>query len=277
MDKLELSPEDVKRLSYNELIGIVKETNRPPGGRATVIEVAQQAFLTADSHVLDIGCSTGYTSIELARSTPADITGIDINPISIGEAENRRQRLELVNARFKVADATALPFEASVFDLVFCGNVTSLINDGERALSEYLRVMKSSGYLAAVPMYYIDPPANDLVRDVRAAIQVNIPVKYRTEAVEFFARPALELVHQSHWRFARKTDEEIDHFCREILSRPHVAAFPADVREAVVDTYTRFMHLFNLNLSHMGYTVMLLRKASLVDEGELFNGIPFAE
>lgn len=267
-----LTATDVASMSYNQLIGLVRETNRPPGGLSTVVEVASRAFLNPESRVLDIGCSTGFTSIELARLTKASVIGIDINPVSIATASERAIKAGAVSAEFQVADATALPFENGTFDLVFCGNVTSLIDDQAAALREYLRVLKPTGLLAAVPMYYVEPPPREIVQKVRAAIHVDIEVKFKREATGFFRTSNLELVHLSDWRFDRKTDGDIEAFCEKVLRDVRSRELSTQTYSALVEIYTQYMALFRENLSYMGYSVMLVRGNAFIDEGELFTG-----
>ncbi|MDO8656119.1 MAG: class I SAM-dependent methyltransferase, partial [Nanoarchaeota archaeon] len=84
-----LTAVDIEGMSYNELIGVVRETNRPPGGLRSIARIAQHTFLKTGQKVLDIGTSTGVTAIELARLTGATVHGIDINPLSLEEAERR--------------------------------------------------------------------------------------------------------------------------------------------------------------------------------------------
>lgn len=55
----DLISEDIKKMSYNEIIGLVRETNRTPGGLNTIKEVSQKLCLNNNSKILDIGTSTG--------------------------------------------------------------------------------------------------------------------------------------------------------------------------------------------------------------------------
>lgn len=137
------SKEEILKMDYNQLIGIVRETNRPPGGFKSILHIAQNTFITRETKVLEIGTSTGITAIELAKLTHCKITAIDINPVSIEEAKKRAVEegvSEYIN--FEIQDATQLEYADNTFDLVFCGNVTSLISEREKALNEYLRVLK---------------------------------------------------------------------------------------------------------------------------------------
>lgn len=81
------SKEEILKMDYNQLIGIVRETNRPPGGFKSILHIAQNTFITRETKVLEIGTSTGITAIELAKLTHCKITAIDINPVSIEEAK----------------------------------------------------------------------------------------------------------------------------------------------------------------------------------------------
>src|SRR5580765_3046617 len=109
--------EDIERMDYNRLIGLVRETNRPPGGIDSIVTIAQRAFIREGQRVLDIGTSTGITSIELARMTGATVRGIDINPKSLEEARRRavRYRVDAL-CSFRQQDATRLDEPDESFD-----------------------------------------------------------------------------------------------------------------------------------------------------------------
>lgn len=114
------SKEEILKMDYNQLIGIVRETNRPPGGFKSILHIAQNTFITRETKVLEIGTSTGITAIELAKLTHCKITAIDINPVSIEEAKKRAVEegvSEYIN--FEIQDATQLEYADNTFDLVF--------------------------------------------------------------------------------------------------------------------------------------------------------------
>ena len=213
----DLTPKDIKEMSYNEIIGLVRETNRTPGGLNTIRIVAEKLMLNVNSKILDIGTSTGHSTLEFSRLLNCEVTGIDINPMSLETAAERLKRFELNNAKFVLDDATNMKFEDKTFDVVFAGNVTSLVSDRDAALKEYWRVLKPSGYLVAVPMYYVEKPSEELVNDVRKAIQVNITALYKEDWKKFFVREEDEIFEEIDFKFNKCTDEEINEFCKNIL------------------------------------------------------------
>lgn len=272
LDLRALSPEIIGAMSYNELIGLVRETNRAPGGSKAIVEVAHQCFLNPGKTVLEIGTSTGITAIELTQLTGCKVVGIDINENSLAEARARANHKKVGHlCTFQKDDATTLSFPDESFDVVFCGNVTSLVSNRSKALAEYARVLKPGGLLAAIPMYYIREPSPQLVSDVCKAIRVNITPQYRQDWENFFKISPFVTLSQSNFSFDDLPVATVNEFCRMILKRPHLQSLPADSQQALNKIYTEFMQLFRVNLAHMGFSTIILRKESPDIDAELFT------
>lgn len=272
----ELTTADIKQMNYNELISVVRETNRPPGGVQSVSELATRAHLGPNSRVLEIGTSTGITAIELARLVGCRITAVDINERSIQEARRRAESLGVAHLiDFEVADATATGYPDNSFDLVFCGNVTSLIPDRDRALSEYTRLVRPGGFIAAIPMYYVKPPSEQLLADVTDAIQVSVKPLEESYWLQFFLGDGRILFYGQRYTFDWVSDEVVDGFVHDILARPHLSELSKQARKALVEQYSAYMRLFRDNLSHMGFTGLLVRcESDELAEPELFTASP---
>lgn len=264
--------DDIAAMSYNRLIGLTRETNRPPGSSDSVARIAQRSFLGATDHVLEVGTATGFTAIELARLVGCRVTAIDIDPLSLQEARARARRAGVADlVTFDLADAIDTGYDAASFDMVFCGNVTSLLEDRDRALSEYLRLLRPGGLLAAVPMYYLRAPSPSLLAGVSAAIQVQIVAHERGHWLDFFDRPPLQLIWTEDFAFDYVCDHRVERFVDEILGRAHLMKLPDDARAVLMKRYRSFMLLFRDNLAHMGYTLALLRNDDGEVEPELFT------
>lgn len=93
----------------------------------------------ADTRVLDVGCGVGRWS-RLLASRGACVTGVDLSPTMIGEAERRAAASGLASrCRFIVQDATALEIAGS-FDLILCVTLLQHVLDLE-AMRSALRRM----------------------------------------------------------------------------------------------------------------------------------------
>lgn len=274
----ELTISDIDAMDYNNLISLVKETNRAPGGYKTIASVINNSFINAESKILEIGTSTGVTAIEIAKIKGCQIEAIDINERSLQEARIRAEQ-EGISDRihFKLADAQNLDYEDAMFDIVFCGNVTSLIPDRNKALGEYVRVLADDGILAAVPMYYIKKPADSLLNEVSDAIQTKVEVLDREHWLDFYKKSNLVLKFVENYRFDSISDKVLDEFISHILGREFLKELKPEVYQFLKEKYTRYIYLFRDNLSHMGYSILLYKKEKYNQEPELFRGSLISE
>ena len=102
--------------------------------------------LKSGDRVLDVACGTGNTAIPAAR-TGADVTGIDIAPNLIEQA-NARATAEDVKAVFEVGDAEALPYEDATFDVVLTMFGAMFAPRPDVTADELKRVTKPGGLIA---------------------------------------------------------------------------------------------------------------------------------
>lgn len=96
--------------------------------------------------LLEIGCSFGVLSFELARRGYR-VTGVDVNAVSIELANKINGILKLNNVRFSVMDFIDNRFPAGEFDIVVTVEVLEHIKDDRRAIDEVYRVLKDDGVL----------------------------------------------------------------------------------------------------------------------------------
>jgi ubiquinone/menaquinone biosynthesis C-methylase UbiE len=99
---------------------------------------------------LDLGCGEGRFTRALAAEGHR-VTGADVSPDLVELA-----RAAHADGTYVVADAEALPFPDSGFDLVVAFNVLSCVANLERAVSEATRVLEPGGRLclsAVHPVY----------------------------------------------------------------------------------------------------------------------------
>ena len=81
-----ITPEEIRKMSYVELMAFLGEINRPPGGKDSIRQLVQNCFITKESSVLDVGCNTGYCTFEVAHLVKCRVVGVDISPAMIETA-----------------------------------------------------------------------------------------------------------------------------------------------------------------------------------------------
>lgn len=113
------------------------------GYDAPTVASFRLAALTEPSstRVLDAGCGTGLTGVELAAAGFAHVTGIDISAESLEHATRRG----VYEATAQVDLTTGLPFESGEFGAVLCCGVLSYVPDLRAVLGEFVRVVGHGG------------------------------------------------------------------------------------------------------------------------------------
>jgi len=112
--------------------------------------------------ILDVGCGTGAVTLDIAALAKGDVTGIDIDPEKLQQAESILSATP--NATVMEADVLDLPFEDEMFDLVVFNIVLIYVKDQQKAVNEMARVTRQGGVVLATlePDYAarIDFPKN---------------------------------------------------------------------------------------------------------------------
>jgi SAM-dependent methyltransferase len=134
---------DVDRLAPDDLAPIDEFHTR---GRTATVELAHLLQLSADHHVLDLGCGIGGPSRYLAQTFGCRVTGLDLTPEFCRVAAMLTERTGLSNRiDYREGDALAIPFPDQSFDVVWSQNVAMNIADRGRFYAQILRVLKPGG------------------------------------------------------------------------------------------------------------------------------------
>ena len=143
---LEKAGKDLNHLTPEDLAPIDQFHIR---GRTATLELARTAGLDANKRVLDVGSGVGGTSRCLAKEFGCRVTGIDLTDEYCRAAAMLSARVGLTDlVDYRQGDATCLPFEDAVFDVVWTEHVAMNIPDKPRLYREMHRVLKPGGTLA---------------------------------------------------------------------------------------------------------------------------------
>lgn len=267
----------ISKMNYSEFVGLINERNRPSGGIKTIQEVIVNARLDSSKYVLEIGSNTGFTTVNISLLTGAKVVGIDINELSIEKSKAYASNMGAKTVDFIKGSALNLPFNDAEFDLVWCSNVASFIDDKDRAISEYLRVLKPNGLLAVIPIYYRNLPPADLVDEVSKAIECKIGIWDKNYWIELFKKNGnsrnnyLEIIYEKDYRYldqSLRISKYIDNILSKNLAKEAISS--KDFKE-IKERAGYFFNLFNENnFNYAGYSTIIMQKRTMLDEEELF-------
>jgi len=101
--------------------------------------------------ILDAGCGEGYLSRILAKKG-ANATGIDSSTKLI-EAARSQNLADALSVSFDIGSVDDLPYPDSSFDLVVCNHLVNDLFDPSKPISEFARVLRSSGRLIILMLH----------------------------------------------------------------------------------------------------------------------------
>lgn len=256
-------------LPYVDLLSLVGETNRCPGGKRTVLSIARRLGIGRDTKVLEIGSNTGFTSTELVKITGCTAVGVDVNPAAVAQSEMMRK--SLVDSigdrmRFHVADAASLPFEDDSFDVIVCGGANTFIQEREAAFQEYARVLRPYGFVSVTNLYYRRRPDQALQDDLRDVLGFSVPALGVEEWLEILAPAAWEMYDLKLSELAVRADHVLDAYVAELCSPERLGHIDEEQRRQVSAQWHRVMSVFNRNNAHLGFMELTLRNQEPGDE-----------
>ncbi len=165
-------------LSYFELQAYIG-TTKHMGGLETTRELFELCGINEDTFVLDVGCGAGATACYLAKTYGCRVVGVDLRESMVALSNERAQRERLTDAdnkhplvEFRVADAQDLPFNDAHFDVVLCESVATFIEDKQRVVTEFARVVKPGGYVGLNEELWLEAPPAEIVAHVKRAWEI---------------------------------------------------------------------------------------------------------
>jgi ubiquinone/menaquinone biosynthesis C-methylase UbiE len=118
---------------------------------------------------LDIGCGTGFLSLELA-ARGHKVTGIDFAPEMLALAKDKAAKAGAV-IRFEHADAENLPFAPASFDLVITRHVLWTLPHPDAAIHEWIQVLRPGGRLAVIDGHSLVAPGEEQAYSARRSAE----------------------------------------------------------------------------------------------------------
>ena len=120
-----------------------------PRGKEATEQLARLAAPRSASRVLDVGSGLGGAAVWLAENVGCRVTGLDLVASNVQAATDTAESLGLTHlVQFRHGDATAMPFEADSFSIVWGQDAWCHVPDRDALFAECARVLEPGGTIA---------------------------------------------------------------------------------------------------------------------------------
>lgn len=127
------------------------------------------ARVSPSDRVLDIGCGTGQTTRDAARSAGAGTAlGVDLSARMVAYARELATHEGVANAAFEQADAQVQPFTPESFDVAISRTGAMFFGNPVVALTNVARALRPDGRLVLLTWQAL--PANEWIRELSGAL-----------------------------------------------------------------------------------------------------------
>jgi SAM-dependent methyltransferase len=135
----ELAPEWIASVDHSERV------SAPFGASAM-----DRLSLRPGMRVLDVGCGSGSTTMELTRRVGVEgrVIGVDIAPAMIAESIKNAAAAQVGNVSYFAADAQVEPFDTATFDAIFSRFGVMFFANPKMAFTNLRRALRPDGVLA---------------------------------------------------------------------------------------------------------------------------------
>lgn len=163
-------------VGHNFLARLGKKRLRP-GGITATNWLIEKANFSKESQVLEVACNMCTTSIELAQTFGCSIIGIDMDPKALEKARHNIQQAGVADLiKVQQGNAMKLPFPDNSFDIVINEAMLTMLRSEakEKAIREYLRVLKPGGKLLTHDVAYEADGMEEKLDQLSQTIHVNV-------------------------------------------------------------------------------------------------------
>lgn len=276
-----ITSEQINSMNYVEFISFIQETNRCPGGKFTIHDIAKESLITKKSMVLEIGSNTGFSSLELSRISGCKCVGIEPVRDAVKIA-NKIKKSDIYkirkNVKFICASAYNIPFKSNKFDLIVAGGATSFMDNKKKAIEEYYRVLKPWGLLSVTNLFYQTRPPKKVLDNLEKVLGIRIQPWSDKEWLELIVNNSkLNLYLLKKYKLFPKSNKELEEYVEFFIKKQHIKKLPENVKKTIYDKWLGILKIFNENHKYLGFFFALFRKDYIFEEPELFNKIEIIE
>lgn len=252
--------EAIKGMSYTQFIGFINQWNVPPGSLDTINQWSIFGHVTNKSKVLEIACTTGLSSREIARLTRCSAVGIDICFDSIEAAKiNAKVYGDGLDLEYICQDAYTYRNEKK-FTHVIMGSCLGFFDKPQAMLERLPSFFNNEGYILASPYYSTgeDMPAS-IIADCKRVIGIT-PTTTSYDAVRDLYSD-YEVLYENRCSIKLETEKQMKKYVNDCIETACKLRNINNelVKKTMYDRLYEIKYVSNELHRYQAYSVLVLR------------------
>lgn len=212
-----ITPEYIMSLSYADFVGLINQWNVLPGSYVTLSKWALFSGLNKDSRLLEVACTTGFSSRELALLSGCSGEGFDLSEKSIKMATYNKEKYA-PSIDFSYSVANGYDYKSSKpFTHIAVGASLGFFPDPEKMLNKCVSMLKDGGYILVSPFYVTKKIPESLLKKALKVFDI-IPTRISYKEI-MRSYHKLEVIFEERNDLVQETEEELDYYCKSTINR----------------------------------------------------------
>ncbi len=250
---------EIKNMTYTQFVAYIDQWNVPPGALDTINQWAVFGHVNQNSNLLEIACTTGLSSREIARITGCSSTGIDICEESIKSAKmNAEIYGRGLNLKYLSGDACEFTTEER-FSHIIIGASLGFFKEPKKMLDRITSFFGESGYLLASPYYSCGEMPDELKRDCQRVIGITPTTMSYDIVRDIYAD--FEVAYEKRCSIVLETKGQMEKYTYDSVQRTCELRGITDdsVKKAMYDRLYEIKDVSNELHRYQAYSVLVLR------------------
>lgn len=250
---------EIKNMTYTQFVAFIDQWNVPPGALNTINQWAVMGHVGANSNVLEIACTTGLSSREIARITGCSSTGIDICEDSIKSAKmNAELYGKGLSLKYLCGDACEYASDEE-FSHVIIGASLGFFKEPKRMLDRITSFFGETGYLLASPYYRSADMPDELIKECQRVIGITPTTTSYDSVRDMYAN--FEVAYENRCSIVIETKGQMEKYTYDSIQRACELRniTNADLKKAMYDRLYEIKDVSNELHKYQAYSVLVLR------------------
>lgn len=254
-----ITTEYIKNISYTEFVGLVNQWNVLPGSHVTLSKWALYSDLNKKSNLLEVACTTGFSSRELALLTGCKGEGFDLSEKSIKMAKyNKDVYASKIKFSYQAIDGYKFNSK-NKFSHIVVGGSLGFFPDPAKMLEKCINMLKDGGYILASPFYVTKEIPDNLIKRAQKVFEITPTTVSYKEIMKLYNK--LEIAYEDQNTLTQETEEELHYYCKCTIDRAVKMLKITDkaVYKAMYDRLYEVKKMSNDLRPYQMYSVLVLR------------------